>query len=279
MDEKYDELICPYDIDSNSIIDDELRELFSGIPAGVRMTVILDNCFSGSGTKAPAFMDLRPRFLPPSVRGKPELLNPFAAKPKSKDLFPQEGMNELLLSGCRDNEFSYDANFGGIFHGAMTYNAMDVILKAKYKVTYEQLHRRINLRLTKGNINQHPQLEGKKTFKSQISHNVGWLRQVRLSYPGLASIDHLFQAGATWPGESLILVSIHEEPVFLAAKRLYQYRNERFWCRRQMILPLEHNEDDTKGALKQPQMGRFSSTRLLGKPGEQFYNSSLPRFC
>jgi len=169
MDEKYDELICPYDIDSNSIIDDELRELFTGIPAGVRMTVILDNCFSGSGTKAPPFMDLRPRFLPPSVRGKPELLNPFAAKPRSKDLFPQEGMNELLLSGCRDNEFSYDANFGGTFHGAMTYNAMDVILKAKYKVTYEQLHRRINLRLTKGNINQHPQLEGKKSFKkSQI---------------------------------------------------------------------------------------------------------------
>ncbi len=164
-DEKYDELICPYDIDSNQIVDDELRELFMNIPAGVKMTVVLDNCFSGTGTKGPLFLDLRPRFLPPSVRGKPELLNPFAAKPKSKEMFPEEGMHELLLSGCRDNEFSYDANFGGTFHGAMTYFAMDVIQKAKYKITYEQLHRRINLRLTKNNIIQHPQLEGKLTNK------------------------------------------------------------------------------------------------------------------
>ena len=32
----------------------------------------------------------------------------------------------------------------------MTYYAMDTIVKAKYKLTYQQLHRRINLRLTKG---------------------------------------------------------------------------------------------------------------------------------
>jgi hypothetical protein len=167
-DERYDELICPYDIDTNQIVDDELRALFSGIPAGVQMAVVLDNCFSGSGTRYP-MMDIRPRFLPPSVRGKPELLQPFTAKPKSVDMYPQEGMKELLLSGCRDVEFSYDANFGGIYHGAMTYMAVETIKKANYKLTYEQLHRRINLRLGKVNINQHPQLEGKLVHKkSQI---------------------------------------------------------------------------------------------------------------
>ena len=167
-DEKYDELICPYDIDTNQIVDDELRELFRNTPAGVKMNVILDNCFSGTGTRAP-LIDLRPRFLPPSVRGKPELQNPFLAKPKSTDMFPQEDMHEILLSGCRDNEFSYDGNFGGTFHGALSYNALEVIQKAKYKLTYEQLLRRVGLRLTKSNINQHPQLEGKLAFKkSQI---------------------------------------------------------------------------------------------------------------
>ena len=163
-DEKYDELICPYDIDSNQIVDDELRELFSGIPRGVRMTVILDNCFSGTGTKLP-ILDLRPRFLPPSVRGKPELLNPFLARPSSSGTLSEEDMNEILLSGCKDVEFSYDGNFGGTFHGALTYQALEVIRQAKYRITYEQLHRRVNLRLRKANINQHPQLEGKLTFK------------------------------------------------------------------------------------------------------------------
>ena len=163
-DEKYDELICPFDIDSNQIVDDELRELFQNIPNGVKLSVILDNCFSGTGLRAPT-INLRPRFLPPSVRGKPELLNPFLAKPKSTEMYPQEGMTAILLSGCRDNEFSYDGNFGGSFNGAMTYNALEVIKKAKYKLTYEQLHRRVGLKLTKSNINQHPQLEGKLVNK------------------------------------------------------------------------------------------------------------------
>lgn len=167
-DEKYDELLCPYDIDSNQIFDDELRQFFRNLPIGVRMTVILDNCFSGSGTRVP-LLQLIPRFLPPSVRGKPELQNPFTAKPNQKVDPSQESMSEILLSGCRDNEFSYDGNFGGSFHGALTYNAMEVIRKAKYKITYEQLHRRTNLRIRKANINQHPQLEGKVTTKkSQI---------------------------------------------------------------------------------------------------------------
>ncbi|MBI4927351.1 MAG: caspase family protein [Anaerolineae bacterium] len=167
-DEKYDELLCPYDIDQSQIIDDELRELFSGVPQNVKLSVVLDNCFSGSGTKLP-LMDLRPRFLPPSVLGKKELINPFLAKPNSAGTISEEQMHDILLSGCRDNEFSFDGNFGGTNHGALTFCAMEAIKKAKYKITYEQLHRRVNLRLSKMNVNQHPQLEGKSaTKKSQI---------------------------------------------------------------------------------------------------------------
>ncbi len=165
-DEKYDELICPYDIDANQIVDDELRELFANIPAGVNLSVVLDNCFSGTGLRA-GVINLRPRFLPPSVRGKPELLNPFQAKPKSTEMFPEESMTAILLTGCRDNEFSYDGNFGGTFHGALSYHALEVIAKAKYKLTYEQLHRRVGMKLTKANINQHPQLEGKADYKKK----------------------------------------------------------------------------------------------------------------
>src|SRR4029079_14232604 len=49
----YDEAICPYDCETDLIVDDELRELFSGISKGVRMTVISDSCHSGSVTREP----------------------------------------------------------------------------------------------------------------------------------------------------------------------------------------------------------------------------------
>src|SRR5688572_1934352 len=127
--EKYDEIICPHDIDANDIRDDELRQIFKNLPKGVSMTVILDNCFSGTATRAavgdilPGMRtpdDRRVRFLSPALRGLPVLANPWTAKPKSQVKYPQSSMNEVLLTGCTDKEYSYDAYFNGVYHGAMT---------------------------------------------------------------------------------------------------------------------------------------------------------------
>ena len=170
----YDEIICPYDIDKNQIEDDDLRELFKNLPKGARLTVILDNCHSGTATRA-AVSDILPgmktpddrrvRFLSPALRGLPILENPWAAKPKRQILYPESKMKEILLSGCTDKEYSYDAYFNGTYHGAMTYYALQAIRSANYLLTYAQLHRRL------GNLiedyPQHPQLEGKTVNKKQ----------------------------------------------------------------------------------------------------------------
>jgi len=162
--EKYDEVICPHDIADNQILDDDLREIFVGLKPGVRMTVILDNCFSGTATRA-ADMDTpdhrRRRFLNPKLRGLKELRNPWTAKSKSK--FPESNMKEILLSGCTDREYSYDAEIGGKFHGAMTYYAIEAIRSSNYKLTYSQLHQKIID--TIGDYPQHPQLEGTDSNK------------------------------------------------------------------------------------------------------------------
>ena len=55
----YDEAMCPYDCETELLVDDELRELFAGLPDGVRLTVISDSCHSGSVTQGAA--DWRPR--------------------------------------------------------------------------------------------------------------------------------------------------------------------------------------------------------------------------
>ncbi len=167
----YDEVLCPYDIESNHIVDDELRVLFRNVPAGVRLSVVLDNCHSGTATRAMVGEgmgmrtpdDRRRRFLSPALRGLPILANPWAAKAKGAEKYPESKMNEVLLAGCTDREYSYDAYFNGVYHGAMTYYAMQVIRQANYRLTYAQLHSRMLALISE--YPQHPQLEGKQENK------------------------------------------------------------------------------------------------------------------
>lgn len=176
---QYDEALCPYDCADNLIVDDELREFFAdAIPKGVALTVISDSCFSGTVTRAvvadfiPGLKtpdDRRVRFLSPALRGQPVLENPWKAKPKRKAKYPETKMVELLLSGCSDKEYSYDALIDGVYHGAMTYFALKAITQAKYHITYQQLHTQLENLIDAAGYPQHPQLEGNsKNKKKQI---------------------------------------------------------------------------------------------------------------
>lgn len=160
--ELYDEILCPYDVQDNHILDDELRGIISNLPKGVRMTVILDNCFSGTATRfvpLPTPDDRRVRFLPPSVRGLRELTNFAAAKPRPSPKQSTAQMREVVLTGCSDKEFSYDANINGAYHGALSHCAISIILQSPAGLTYSGLHKKI---VSTIQYPQHPQLEGAK---------------------------------------------------------------------------------------------------------------------
>lgn len=172
--ESYDEILCPYDIDANEIVDDELREMTGNLPAGAHLAAVLDNCHSGTAFRAavneiiPGLRtpdDRRIRFLSPALRGLPVLTNPWKAKPKKQIMYPESSMKGILLSGCTDKEYSYDAYFSGTYHGAMTFYALQAIREANYELTYSQLHKRL------GNLiedyPQNPQLEGKAANKKR----------------------------------------------------------------------------------------------------------------
>ena len=170
----YDEAMCPYDTADNLLVDDDLRHLFADLPRGVHLYVISDSCFSGTVTRAavseniPGLRtpdDRRVRFLNPALRGDPVLPNPWKARPRRLDKFPESGMKELLLSGCTDKEYSFDALIGNVYHGAMTYHAIKAISDANYQLTWNQLHSRLGFLLDDAGYNQHPQLEGKASNK------------------------------------------------------------------------------------------------------------------
>ena len=174
----YDEIICPYDIQDAVLVDDELRTLFSDLPKGVQLTVISDSCFSGTvtraglrenlpGTRTPD--DRRVRFLSPALRGDKIILNPWRARPKKLNKYPESQMKEILISGCTDKEYSYDAFIEGKYHGAMTYHAIKAIQDAECKLTYAQLEERLISMLEESEYPQHPQVEGNmKNKKRQI---------------------------------------------------------------------------------------------------------------
>jgi endonuclease G len=167
--DKYDEAICPYDFQTNLIVDDEFRELFGQLQDGVNLTVIFDSCHSGTATKAlmPMTPDQRRvRFLHPSLLGKRPLPGIRKARPRGSKINADERMNEILLSACKNNQYASEAIIDGDNHGAMTYYAMEIIAAAGYKLSFQELQEKLQAKLTSEEYEQDPQLEAKDQNKA-----------------------------------------------------------------------------------------------------------------
>lgn len=151
----YDEAIFLYD---DTVIDDELRVILQGIHPQATLVVISDSCFSGSVTRI-AGEKVIPRFVPPAVSTAGRVARrPF--------LLPESDMPEILISGCGDSEYSYDAEFDGRPNGAMTALAIGVI-KQNPDVTYREFYAGLRTLLPSQDYPQTPQLEGSDANKGR----------------------------------------------------------------------------------------------------------------
>lgn len=130
-----DEVLCPVDYTRGMIVDDELDVLFSQRRRGSRIIFVSDSCHSGTVFRMagdPMADDggggwRRARFLPPSEwmpRTKRKAAEEFAVRaaisPRGRTNAPKSGL--IVLSGCKDTEYSYDAYIDGHACGAFTYN-------------------------------------------------------------------------------------------------------------------------------------------------------------
>lgn len=157
--DRYDETWCLYD---RMLLDDELYLMFGRFAPGVRILMLSDSCHSGSVAREA----LRGRS--PAPRG--EMLPKWLPLPKAeaiyrnrKDLYDslqqlagpaeqgQVGASVLLISGCRDDEVSYD----GAVNGAFTTQ----VLKAWDGGRFHGSHRQFQEAVSDGlGGQQHPQL-------------------------------------------------------------------------------------------------------------------------
>jgi hypothetical protein len=164
-----DEALCPYDLmTAGPLLDDDLYDLFTDRERGVRVVLISDSCHSGTVTSlAPALsadtQTPQVRFLPPSL-----FLDAEQAARAARVARVARGRTRhaaLLLSGCQDLEYSYDAWFGGRPNGAFTYVALAVLRELPEAATYRDWMTAIRGRLPSQDYPQTPGLRGSSTQK------------------------------------------------------------------------------------------------------------------
>jgi len=166
-----DEALCPYDIHEGQIlIDDELYDIFSDRKRGARIIFISDSCHSGTVAKVSNFTlgtesDLRRaqkiRFLAPEIYIKDnEKLLKKALRVENVKARGKIRAASVLLSGCKDDEYSYDAWFNGRPNGAFTYVALQTLKSLPDNAAYRNWFRKIREILPHVNYPQTPQLSG-----------------------------------------------------------------------------------------------------------------------
>lgn len=172
-----DECLCPYDINTKEpITDDELFDLFSAKAQGVKIVMISDSCHSGTvarfapistpptikGKGAP---QRTVRFLPPAVFLSNTELAKLGLGRDIRASSPPGRYAALLLSGCADVEYSFDAYFEGRPNGTFTFVALRALAKLPANATYADWFHTIRSALPSQQYPQSPNLYGSRSMK------------------------------------------------------------------------------------------------------------------
>jgi pimeloyl-ACP methyl ester carboxylesterase len=130
-----------------------------------KITVILDCCHSGSGTREIDFSTLERR-VPIDQRVRPKesylpeawaLHKPGASRAVSGWDFSAEGRH-VLMAACRDNQTAKEYSDGKTRHGVFTYFLLDT-LRTNSALTYTEVHKRTLTEVSAHFASQVPQLE------------------------------------------------------------------------------------------------------------------------
>lgn len=181
-----DEVLCPADIrpgvPGNEITDDELSQMLSQIKA-TDITVVLDACHAGTGTRALEFgqpaqpMEYRAIDLGyPEPAGGQRALSFEASEADGMDLLGASsaagGTRSLggdarlvtMIASCSPTETSASTVFyegmTRVWSGVLTYNLVRALEHADGETTYEQLMSDVSRDVKKVNSGQTPQIEG-----------------------------------------------------------------------------------------------------------------------
>jgi hypothetical protein len=143
-----DEALCPVDMnDAGYITDDAIRGVLASLRKNQTLSCVLDCCHSGSG------MDLRHKLFD---RGETDFqyFTDNHAQPTPGQV--------LMLSGCRDDQYSEEVTIEGEFRGVMT-TAILEFLRANARATAITLVRQVREKTRRDKHRQIAQLSSGKS--------------------------------------------------------------------------------------------------------------------
>lgn len=171
--DKLDEAVCPVTFDwtdQHALRDDFFSLAFKKLPAGVQFIWVSDSCHSGNLTRGMARPSLaRTRSLGPRTMPIPADIAWRAQTAQAKGLKTKRFVHVddqfpgVLISGCRQDETSADAQFRGRPNGALTYLLLRALQADRTRAivgAVEQARRD----LARLGYKQHPQVEGSRAI-------------------------------------------------------------------------------------------------------------------
>ena len=214
----YDETLVPCDsrTDDESgspvydILDKELAALIALAEAkGALVTVVLDCCHSGSGTRAlvPVRRTAADRRMRPAATLLPEIsrtqsvIGRHAHKPVSAAHWSRKFGNEhVLMSGCRDEEMSheYRSPTNGAWYGAMTFFLLQKLQGLRPDMTWREVHDAVQTHVHNVYSRQLPQLEGpgnRAVFGDLAPHAGSYLNVIDAKEAGDTGNDVVIRIG------------------------------------------------------------------------------------
>jgi len=133
----YDEALVTHDFKWNDpFTDDILRDILKDHPTDADIYLIFDTCYSGGFEMNEG--DNTSRTISSKTDIKNININRFGVKQKNTST-----QRHLLLSGCRESQYSYETKIGAETRGLMTFNLCEVLKNRNGKIKWSRLFKKI----------------------------------------------------------------------------------------------------------------------------------------